>query len=74
MSDRDREIPSSLRRTYEAYSRGDFDTATELARPEIEFGLPGDQTPLRGVDAVRAWMEPKVLEHEESEALETAGL
>jgi ketosteroid isomerase-like protein len=70
MSDQDQEIPTSLRRIYEAYSRGDFDTAIEMAHPEIELVLPGRQTPLRGVDAVRAWMEPDALEDQRIEPIE----
>jgi ketosteroid isomerase-like protein len=70
MSDRDREIISTLRRTYEAYSRGDFDTAMEIAHPEIELVRPGGQSPLRGADAVRAWMDPEALEDQRAELLE----
>ena len=40
MSDRDQEIISSLRRAYEAFSRADFDTAVEIAHPDVEFVLP----------------------------------
>lgn len=62
MSDRDQEIVSRLRRTYEAFSRGDFDTAIEIAHPDCEFVPPGGQLPLNGAEAVRAWMEPDALE------------
>ena len=61
MSDRDQEIINSLRRVYEAFSRADFDAAVGIAHPDIEFGLPGRQSPLRGVDALRAWMEPDAI-------------
>jgi ketosteroid isomerase-like protein len=70
MSDRDQEIISSLRRCYEAYSRGDFDAAIEIAHPEIEFVPPGRQSPLRGADAVRAWMEPDAIEDQRIEPIE----
>jgi hypothetical protein len=40
MSDRDQEIISNLRHAYEAFNRADFDTAMEVAHPEIEF-VPG---------------------------------
>ena len=70
MSDRDQEIVASLRRTYEAFSRGDFDTAVEVAHPEIEFVPPGGQSSLRGADAVRAWMEPDAFEEQHIEPLE----
>jgi ketosteroid isomerase-like protein len=70
MPDRDQEIIDRLRRGYEAFSRGDFDAAMEIADPEIEFLPPGDQAPLRGVDAFRAWMEPDAFEKQTIEPRE----
>jgi len=70
MPDRDQEIIDSLRRTYEAISRGDFDTAIALAHPEIEFVLQGGQKTLRGAPAVRAWMEPDAFEEQRFEIRE----
>jgi ketosteroid isomerase-like protein len=70
MSEKDEVIISSLRRTYEAYSRGDFDTAIEIAHPEIEMVPPGGQSTLRGADAIRAWMEPEALEDQRVDPLE----
>jgi ketosteroid isomerase-like protein len=60
----------SLRRAYEAFSRADFDTAIEIAHPEIEFIPPGGQSSLRGADAVRAWMEPDAIEQQQVEPRE----
>ena len=65
MSDRDQEIIAKLRRAYEAFSRGDFDTAIEMAHPEIEFVSPAEQSRLRGADALRAWMEPDAFEEQQ---------
>jgi ketosteroid isomerase-like protein len=70
MSDRDQEMIGSLRRAYEAFSRADFDTAMEMAHPEIEFVPPGGQAPLRGADAFRAWMEPDAFEDQHFEPRE----
>ena len=70
MSDRDQEIISSLRRAYEAFSRADFDTAIEIAHPDVEFVPPGGQSPLRGADALRAWMEPDAIEEQKIEPRE----
>jgi ketosteroid isomerase-like protein len=67
MSDRDQEIISSLRRAYEAFSRADFDTAIEIAHPDVEFVPPGGQSPRRGADALRAWMEPDAIEEQRIE-------
>jgi ketosteroid isomerase-like protein len=70
MSEENVEIPSSLRRVYEAYSRGDFDTAMQLAHPEIELIPPGGQSSLRGAEAVRRWMEPDALLDQRVELLD----
>jgi ketosteroid isomerase-like protein len=55
MPDRDQEIIDRLRRGYEAFSRGDFDAAMEMAHPEIEF-LPADQN-LVAIDAQLTWLD-----------------
>jgi ketosteroid isomerase-like protein len=70
MADRDVEIIARLRRAYEAYSRGDFDAAIEIAHPEMELFLPGSQASLRGAEAVRAWMEPDAFEAQDIEPLD----
>jgi ketosteroid isomerase-like protein len=59
-----------LRQAYEAFSRGDFDTAIEIAHPEIEFVRVGVDPPIRGVEAFRAWMEPDAIEDQRIEPLE----
>ena len=61
MHDRVQEITESLRRAYEAFNRDDFDTAIKIAHPDVEFVPPGGQSPLRGADALRAWMEPEAM-------------
>jgi ketosteroid isomerase-like protein len=68
--DRDEEIIASLRRAYDAFSRGDFDTAIKIAHPEVEFVPPGGQGSHRGADAVRAWMEPDAFEEQRIEPRE----
>ena len=70
MADREEEIIVRLRRSYEAFSRGDFDAAIEITHPEVEFVLPGSQGSLRGAEAVRAWMEPDAFEAQEVEPLD----
>jgi ketosteroid isomerase-like protein len=70
MSDRDEEIIARLRRSYEAYSRGDFDTAIEVAHPEVELVPPGGQASLRGAEAVSAWMEPDAFASQDIEPLD----
>jgi ketosteroid isomerase-like protein len=59
-----------IRRAYDAYSRGDFDTAVEGVHPEVEFVRPGGQAPVTGARAFRAWMEPDAFEDVRLEPLE----
>jgi ketosteroid isomerase-like protein len=63
MEGRDEEIIDSLRRTYDAVSRGDFDSAIEIADPDVELITTGGLTSLRGADKLRAWMEPETIEN-----------
>lgn len=70
MSESEPEIVSRLRRTYDAFSRGNFDRALEIAHPDIEFIPPGGQAPLRGSEAFRAWMEPDAMEEQRIEPRE----
>ena len=60
----------ALRRTYEAFNRGDFDAAVEIAHPEAEMVPVGGQASLRGAAAVRAWMEPDAFEEQRIEPLD----
>jgi hypothetical protein len=39
IADRDQEIISLVRRTYEAFSRADFDSAIEIAVPRLSCSL-----------------------------------
>ncbi len=58
------------RRGYEAFNRGDFDAAMALLRPDVEFIRPGIESPLKGREAVRAWMEPDAFAEQRIEPLE----
>jgi ketosteroid isomerase-like protein len=62
LTPRDQEIIARLRRTYDAINRGDFDSAIEIADPDIELVTPG-LTARRGVDELRAWLEPVTIEN-----------
>jgi ketosteroid isomerase-like protein len=70
MSDRDEEIIARLRHFYESFNRHDFDAATKIADPEIEFLRPEGQPPLVGTDALRAWMQPDAFEEQQLDPLE----
>jgi ketosteroid isomerase-like protein len=60
----------ALRENNDAINRGDFDRAIELADPDIVFVRTGALPPLRGADAVRAWMEPDAFESQTYELLD----
>ncbi|HEX3562178.1 MAG TPA: nuclear transport factor 2 family protein [Solirubrobacterales bacterium] len=64
-----------LRDAYERFNAEDFDAAIEMAHPDIVFARPGGQSELRGVDALRAWMEPDAFESQvmRPEEFEAAG-
>jgi len=70
MDGRDAAMIDAVRRSYEAFNRGDFDAAAELAHPEVEFVPPGGGASLRGAAAWRAWMEPDAFEEQRFEPLE----
>ena len=70
MDERDVAMIDALRRTYEAFNRGDFDTAVQLAHPEVEMVPVGGQASLKGAAAVRAWMEPDAFEEQRIEPLD----
>ena len=70
MSLSDAEIIERLRRTLDAFSRGDFATAIESAHPDIEVVRAGGGPSLRGVAQFRAWMEPDAFESQVVEPLE----
>jgi ketosteroid isomerase-like protein len=63
-------VIQDLRRYYEAYSRGDFDSVSEMAHPEIVVVRAGGQGEIRGAEAVRAWLEPDALEFQILEPVE----
>jgi ketosteroid isomerase-like protein len=57
----------SVRKVYDAFNRGDFDAAVAEMHPEIEWERAEqapDTTPLKGADAIRAWMMPDVFEEQ----------
>jgi ketosteroid isomerase-like protein len=70
MDGHDGAMIDALRRTFEAFNRGDFDAAVAIAHPEVEFVPVGGQASLRGAEAVRAWMEPDAFEEQRIEPLD----
>jgi ketosteroid isomerase-like protein len=60
----------TLRSLYEAFNRGDFEAVEQAVHPDIEFVRVGDQGPVRGVAALREWMEPDAFEDQRFEPLD----
>ena len=51
---------ATLRRGYEAFTRGDRPAVTDLATPDVEWGathFPGIEDVYRGPDAMQQWMD-----------------
>ena len=68
-------IEERLRRGYDAFNRGDFDSAAAMLHPDMEYFPPGGQAPIRGAPAMRAWMEPDAFaeQHVEIDEITIAG-
>ena len=59
-----------LRSLYEAFNRGDFETVVRGLHSDFEFSRVGVESPVRGPEAMRAWMEPDAIEDQRFEPLD----
>jgi ketosteroid isomerase-like protein len=66
----DEEMIAVLRRLHEAFNRGDFEAAVQLAHPDIEIVRQGGQSPVKGAAALREWLEPDAFEEQRIEPLD----
>jgi ketosteroid isomerase-like protein len=66
----DEEMIAVLRRLHEAFNRGDFEAALQLAHPDIELVRAGGQSSVKGVAALREWMKPDAFEEQRLEPLD----
>jgi ketosteroid isomerase-like protein len=66
----DEKMIAALRRLHDAFNRGDFESVVQLVRPDIEFVRAGGQSPLKGIAALREWMEPDAFEEQRVEPLD----
>jgi ketosteroid isomerase-like protein len=64
------ELLRRLRAGYEAFNRGDYDATVQWIHPDVVYVGPGGISELKGMEALRAWMEPDAFEDEKSEPLE----
>ena len=60
----DEETIERLQAGYDAFNRGDFDTAIAFFHPDVEYIPVGGQPPIRGAQGFRAWMEPSAFERQ----------
>ena len=56
------ELIERLRDGYDAFNRGDYEAAVEWIHPDVVYVSPAAITEVRGVAALRAWMEPDAFE------------
>jgi ketosteroid isomerase-like protein len=54
----------------EAFSRGDYEAATEIAHPEVELVRSWEKSSLHGPDALREWMKPDAFQDQQGKLLE----
>jgi ketosteroid isomerase-like protein len=66
----DEEMIAALRRVHDAFNRRDYEAAVQLAHPEVELVRAGGMSSLKGVAALREWMEPDAFEEQRIEPLD----
>jgi ketosteroid isomerase-like protein len=66
----DEEMIAALRRFHEAFNRGDVEAVVQLAHPDAELVRRGGQSSIKGVAALREWMEPDAFEEQRVEPLD----
>ena len=66
----DEEMIAALRRIHDAFNRRDFEAVVQLVHPDIELVRPGGQSSIKGVAALREWLEPDAIEEQRLEPLD----
>ena len=66
----DEEMIAALRRLHDAFNRGDFEAVVQMAHPDIEIVRTGGQSSIKGIAALREWMEPDAIEEPRLEPLD----
>jgi ketosteroid isomerase-like protein len=66
----DEEMIAALRRLHDAFNRGDVEALVQMVRPDIELVRAGGQSSVKGVAALREWMEPDAFEEQRVEPLD----
>jgi ketosteroid isomerase-like protein len=66
----DEKMIAALRRFHEAFNRGDVEALVQMAHPDIELVRAGGMSSIKGVAALREWMEPDAFEEQRAEPLD----
>jgi ketosteroid isomerase-like protein len=66
----DEEMIAVRRRFHEAFNRGDVEAVVQMAHPDFELVRAGGQSSIKGVAALREWMEPDAFEEQRVEPLD----
>ncbi len=66
----DEKMIAALRRFLDAFNRRDFEAVVQLVRPDIEFVRTGGMSSVKGVAALREWLEPDAFEEQRFEPLD----
>ena len=61
---------AALRQLHEEFNRGDVEAVVQMVHPDIEFFRAGGQSSVKGIAALREWMEPDALEEQHFEPLD----
>ena len=60
----------AVRRLHDAFNRGDLEAVVQMAHPDIEIVRTGGQSSIKGIAALREWMEPDAIEEPRLEPLD----
>ncbi len=66
----DEKMIAALRRLHDAFNRRDFEAVVQLVRPDFELVRSWSQSSVKGVAALREWMEPDAIEEQRIEPLD----
>jgi ketosteroid isomerase-like protein len=66
----DKKMIAALRRLHDAFNRGDVEALVQMAHPDIELVRAGGMSSVKGVAALREWMEPDAFEEQHFEPLD----
>jgi ketosteroid isomerase-like protein len=58
------ELIQRITKAHDAFNRGDYDAAIEIGHPDVVVARIGAEPELRGIEALRKWMEPDALENQ----------